>query len=361
MDIVIEAGFDRFSGYGNDAVDLAMALERQGGNVFPLPFSVLPGLPRDFTDLLTKDPRGHKDVDLVFAPPQQCRAWELQHLTERRVFYSMWERLPLHPEDFRYPKWLDRYDNEQVYRPLMEGWDAAFVTCPMNVDAFKPMLPPDTPIYVVPCGIEPRDWPEAERDWHGPFRFLAVGTSAPRKNVWTLLEVWRELKREKPEFDASLTLHSLGPGFHPGLADAYGPDLTLSERPLARKGMVEMYQDHHVLVTVSRGEGNNKPAMEMMATGGTVIATDWSGHQNWLYPDAAYPLRGTLVTAGGAPWAWEYEVDREHLKETLWRAWESRTETLSKARVAAQVIRTSLTWDHVAQTFLRHLQRVVYG
>ena len=56
----------------------------------------------------------------------------------------------------------------------------------------------------------------------------------------------------------------------------------------------QFYAACHALVYPSHGEGKNLPALEFAATGGVVLATDWSGHQEWLRDDYAYPLACTV-------------------------------------------------------------------
>ena len=64
MRMLLRAGFDTLTGYGNDAVDMAMALDRAGVDVVLNPLSMRSGLPRKFTDLLHKEPVGEFDVIL---------------------------------------------------------------------------------------------------------------------------------------------------------------------------------------------------------------------------------------------------------------------------------------------------------
>ena len=357
MRVVLRAGFDRFSGYGNDAVDLAVNLEKAGVDVLPWPMSVRPGLPRSFTRLLEKNPVGKKDVVLTFAPPFDLKPWEFNRLAPKVAAYTMWERTPVRVEDFDGHGW----DTKQGRAALRSGkvWssygvDHLFVTCPMNVDAFRG-VDTEVPMSVVPCGIEEDDWPFERRDPQRRMQFLMAGMLGGRKVPFVLLDAWREVKREHPEFDAKLVMHTLAPGLHPKIPDAY-PDVEISMRPLDRKGLICLYHASDVLVSVSRGEGNNKPAMEFMATGGTVIASDWSGHQNWLHRDVSFPVGGTLEAAVGAPGAEEFAIDHEGLKAALYSAWLDRAGTARKGMRAARWIRESLAWPVVVEKMVRTLE-----
>lgn len=349
MRLVLRAGFDRYSGYGNDAVDLAIALDRIGIDVLPMPTGILPGLPMEFLQLMAKDPRGPKDVLVQFAPPFDIKWWQLREYTKDTplVGYTMWERSPMVVEDF--PGWVRTQGGEVepmdiTFQPLA----GLIVTCPMNLDAIRDFA--HTKMAVVPCGID-TNWPEARRSTKDRMRFLYAGMLAGRKDPFALIEAWKELKQERPDFDAQLYLHTLAPGLHPKLQETV-PDLILSQRPLSPQQMVDLYHSAHVYVSVSRGEGNNKPAMEFMATGGAVMATDWSGHQNWLYNDATYALPGELKQAQGAPeGVEEFYVDRNELKRTLLHCWSHREEVSKKGEIAARWIKSSMSWDHVAERF----------
>src|SRR5699024_907995 len=111
-----------------------------------------------------------------------------------------------------------------------------------------------------------------------------------------------------------------------------------------------------VLVSTSRGEGNNKPAMEFMATGGTVIAPRWGGHENWMHRDATMEVDYTLpLTEGGYR---ECEVDKESLKAALVAAWEDRAATTRRGVVAADWVRSSLGWPVVIDRLVQTIEEV---
>ena len=352
MRVLLRAGFDTFSGYGNDGVDMALFLEEAGVDVLPICTSAMPGLPGEFTRLLTKPMRAGSHI-VGFGPPYEVRPWEFAEMAPIAVGYTMWERTPFLPTDFG-PRWADE-DTRIRDRCAWRGLDALLVTNPMNVDAFR-TVDAQIPIYVQPCGVDTDLWPAVRRDPTRRMTFLAVGMPAPRKNIFALLDVWRTLKRDMPEFDARLVVHSFGPGLHPGIADTYGPDVTISTRPIHREDMIGLYHGSDVLVSVSRGEGNNKPAMEMLASGGAVIATAWSGHMNWLHPAYSIGLPGTLEPSLTSNEALDFAVDRGALREALLSTWRDRVATSRMGEVGARVIRQMLDWSVVTSRLIRTLE-----
>lgn len=384
MRVLMSAQFDRFSGYGNDAVDIAIGLAREGVDVVPWPTKVLPGIEPEFAHLLTKNPASTYDVVLAFAPPFDIQPDDLVRLAPRAVGYSMWETSRLTDDDMRRhgfgdlaPHIVPEHDPEPglTWEADYEGrywsWskhsnldhrglDLMIVTCPMNVDAFR-AVDATVPIDVLPCGVDVAKFAEVRRPTDRRMRFGMIGMLAGRKDPFALLQAWQELKEEHPEFDAVLSLKTACPGLHPKLVEVY-PDVELFDRAWTPQQVIDWYSTIDVLVSVSRGEGNNKPAMEFMSTGGPVIATDWSGHQNWLYPESGYPLRGELRPVHpGRDDVLDFRVDQQHLKDTLYHCWSNREEVALKGARAARLVRGSLSWEVICAKLAGMLQQVVYA
>lgn len=384
MRVMMTGPFDRYSGYGNDAVDMAIGLSKQGVDLVPWPTKLLPGLPREFVQLLTKNPANEYDVVFAFAPPFDIHADDLVRLAPKVVGYSMWETSRLTIEDMQRhgfgdhaahilsefppaPGETEEADYEGRYfswskHPKLDhrGLDLMIVTCPMNVEAFA-AVDPHVPIKVQPCGVDVDFWRQVDRPVDRRMRFGMIGMLAGRKDPFLLLQAWQQLKLERPDFDAVLSLKTSCPGLHPKLVEVY-PDVELHDRSWTSEQVRDWYSTVDVLVSVSRGEGNNKPAMEFMSTGGTVIASDWSGHQNWLYPDTGYALPGTLRPVHPSrDDVLDFRVDVEALKATLLHTWENRAEVRVKGEASARLVRSSLSWDAVCAKLVTMLERVVYG
>jgi len=339
MRVLFRSSFDRWTGYGNDAVDIACAMSDLGVDVVPWATGLQAGLPSKFTRLLEKSPYEQYDAVLQFAPPYEIRPDGLAGFGGKTYGWTMWERSRMVESDFVGEKWAaDKWS----------GLDGMFVTCPMNVAALR-AVDQVTPFSVAPCGVS--EFPLLERK-DRRIRFLMVGMLAGRKDPFLLLDAWRELKQEVPEFDAELTLKTACPGLHPSIADVY-PDVRVISAVWPPEMMTALYGEHDVMVSVSRGEGNNKPAMEFMATGGPVMASNWSGHRNWLHEDWTYPLSGTLVDSGHG-WS-DFRVDKEHLKERLLECWRDRQRVQEKGRIARGVMLSRFSWKTVVGKVLMSL------
>lgn len=366
MRMMLRSSFDTYTGYGNDAVDMAIWFQKAGVDVVPWPTGVIPGLPRQFTDLLTKEPGGLYDLAVTFAPPFDIRPADFAGLARTAVGWTMWEKTPLLPVDMRGHGWTNvgrrrHWWSHPEHRPASDvretnprkrDWlDRLVVTCHDNVEAFQ-HLDPTADIAVCPNGIDPNRWPEIDRSGADrPFTFASVGMLAGRKDPFATLQAWRLAHEMDPTFDARLIMKTSCPGLHPKIAEAYpGVEIITATWPTAR--VLEFYGQVDVLVSTSRGEGNNKPAMEFMSTGGPVMATNWSGHRNWLHPDTGYPLGGQLVK-----WSddvrFDFRVDLKQTAETFLHCWRNPAEVRRKGQIAARVIRADLSWEKVCERFLR--------
>lgn len=360
MRMLLSSSFDTYTGYGNDAVDMALWFSRAGVDVVPWPKMVMPGLPRAFTDLLTKEPSGDYDLAVQFMPPFDLHAEDVAGLARTAVGWSMWEKTPLVPADmvghgWKRPgtrkHWWSRHARSGEGRKK-DYLDRMIVTCHDNVDAFR-ALDATLDLAVCPNGIDPVRFPVLDRPLgeDRPMRFLSIGMLAGRKDPFATLEAWRRAQEIEPAFDAELILKTSCSGLHPAIEQAY-PGVRIINEVWPAERVLDLYGRCDVLVSTSRGEGNNKPAMEFMSTGGAVMATDWSGHRNWLHPSTGYPLPGSLVTWPDGV-RQDFRVDIEATAQTFVHCWRNRPEVRRKGELAARTIRADLSWEKVCERFLR--------
>jgi glycosyltransferase involved in cell wall biosynthesis len=175
---------------------------------------------------------------------------------------------------------------------------------------------------------------------------------AGRKDPFATLAAWRRAQELDPSFDAELILKTGTVDLHPKIAEAYR-NVTVITETWPREKVVEFYADMDCLVSTSRGEGNNKPAMEFMATGGPVMAPMWGGHVNWLHPDSGYPLAGMLQPVAPGSAVRDFRVDVEMVAQTFLHVWRNPAEARRKGELAARMVRADLSWEKVCDRFLQ--------
>lgn len=362
MKMLFRASFNRYSGYGNDAVDIARWLDKCEVDVVPWPVSIMPGLPDDFVHLLTKQPakgRGSYDVTLQFLPPFEIRVSTLPvpknignpglpaTIAEKHYGWSMWEKDKLTTVDM---------SGHGVGRYPWRNLDAMYVTTPMNVEAFQ-WFDPKTEYRVMPCGIDGELYRVTKRSMTGPTKFCMIGELHQRKDPFVAIEAFSELKYDKgDDFDAELHLKASNVSLPQELTGVVDGLYVYNEFWTYDKLLAWMH-DMTCYVGPSRGEGNLKPPMEFMATGGTVIATYWSGPTNWLHPDVGYPLDYELVPMDkddpDSPR--EARADKDHLKELMWHVHTNRREATDKGMRAADWIRWGSDWRKIMPRFIDSL------
>jgi glycosyltransferase involved in cell wall biosynthesis len=220
------------------------------------------------------------------------------------------------------------------------------------------------PVITQQGGYEPSDWKQVERDWHSDdFYFCQIGVLSERKDPFRSIQAFGELKSEHEDFNkhARLMMKTSVPGLHSKMEDVY-PGLRIFYDAWPQDVVREFYAKSHVLLAPSRGEGKNMPALEFMSTGGTVIATNWGGHQEWLHPDYAYPLDYTLEPVSqDFPGTLNARASVEHLKELMLHTFRNRDEVQRKGEIAAQVIPQISSWDTVMARLFERLAAVPGG
>ncbi len=357
MKILLSASFNRLSGYGNDGVDIARWLDKLGADVHLNPRGMSPPLPMDVLQLMTKQPmKVGYDFSLQFAPPFQISVRDSfvkgrqggmpSIAADRHVGWSMWEQSLLDPKDM-----TGHSLGSHPWRLL----DRMYVTWKGCEDAFR--FYDDRPEYrTLPCGIDPELFPYRRRSVTGPTRFFMAGDLNMRKGPFIAVEAFSRLKDlHGDKFDAELHLKSSRARIHPKVAETY-PGVVVMTGVWPWEKLLDYMLDMTCYVGPSLGEGNLKPPMEFMATGGTVIVTNWSGPTNWLHPDVSYPLNYELEpVVPGSP-ALQARPSVEHLMELMWRVHTNRAEAALKGEHAANWIRQVASWERIVEKLLSELE-----
>jgi glycosyltransferase involved in cell wall biosynthesis len=359
--IVLRSALDQMSGYGHDGVGLAQALMHTGFDVHLTPSSVVPPIPYDIAQLLTKPSippvdRGMPpqfDVAIIYQPPMDLRAVPYRYVAQRLIGFTMYEW-----ETLRWPGW-------EKLRPDLEatGYDALFVPDVISHQALDdPEVNPGIPVHVIRGGYSPEFWSKVEprhRDWTGTFRYVMVGRLNRRKGVWHAVKAFGILKdRHGDAFDAELHLKTTTPEVVPPQVGERWPGIYVHLEWWSGEQVRNLYAQSHCYVAPSTGEGKNIPALEAATTGMAVIGTDYGGHAMWLDPAWSYPLRWTPKEYKEGRSA---EPDVEHLVELMWQVYTDRAEARRKGELAARTLPGLMGWDSVVTNLVSTLTRVSPG
>ena len=353
-------------------------------------------VPPDLLHLFTKPLAGPFDLTINhWDPPHLEITRHAREATRLAVAWTMWEMTSLYPHCEDVDEVTE--DDLKAWRLAWQaGWAAEGKPAPkfplekpvtgmagrlkwfdcvlgysdVTLQALAPHIPDHVHRGVLQGGFEASEWKFMERDWSddGVFRFGMHGALNRRKEPFLVLQAFLELCDEHPEFKANarMLFHTTMPGLFPEMNEIYarsGVGVRVWLETWEKSRLEEYYQACHALVYPSHGEGKNLPALEFQATGGAVLATDWSGHQNWLRDDCAYPLACTVEPMfDGRPdlahWA---VVGMAEVKRAMWHVFTHRAEAKARGELASRLIPRMCSWDAAVEALFRRLRDLVPG
>jgi len=363
MRILVRGPVDTVSGYGNDVVGLLTEL-RNVTDVSVWPLSVTPPVPRVVAQLFERELKPPYDAVLWYTDPAALTPWDMQGWGRVQVGWSMWERTPLTgrdlpwwDEELTYHRdrrvWSDRYDIDR------SSWlDELWVPCRMNVEAFA-ALDKVTPIGVVTPGVNEKQWPVLPRNRSDDVvRFCAEGVLAGRKDPASLLRAWSLFREARPELVAELHLKLTGAPEAAFRARGV-PDVVLHTDVWPQSELLRFYDQMDCMVSASRGEGVNKPAVQFLCTGGPVIASRWGGHEAWLMDSHAWAVDHTVQESPAEAGTYDAPVDVEHLAQLFATVSEDPAGRRRKGAAGAGFVRSALSWPVVVPKVLSRLSRLM--
>jgi len=145
-------------------------------------------------------------------------------------------------------------------------------------------------VKVVPLGIDTKFFAPAKRKLDEEIKFACVGYMNKRKGIDLTIKAFQEVRKK---YNCTLDIHTTGVPLLPEFYAIGG--VTILAETINREELRQFYYNHDVLICSSRGEGANLPAIEMLSTGGSVIATKWAGHEMFMDEAYSYPVRHKMV------------------------------------------------------------------
>jgi glycosyltransferase involved in cell wall biosynthesis len=365
LKVLVKSPFSQYSGYGMDGFALVRALHEWGCEVYPQPTWLDVPVPADLLPLFGRELKAPFDLTINHWDPEHLKITDYaRRATRVAVAWSMWEFAGGpgrngKPVSGMVPHGKGRSTMAERLRwfDLVLGYDQ------VSIEAMAPYIPRRVARGVLQGGYDSRLWRPAERDWFSDrFCFIMHGALNARKAPWTAIQAFHELKFDKPgEFaGARLAIHSSAPGdIFPEMNDIFaGKGIRVWVDSFSKAELDDFYAAGHCLLSPSRGEGKNLPALEFMTTGGVVAATDFGGHTQWMNADYAYPMAYTLgPTFPNVPWgAHDAKVSIETCKETIWHIFTHREEAKAKAELAQRMIPQMCDWAVVIENLFRRIR-----
>lgn len=351
MKVLVRTALNPYSGYGNDGLGILTALMNAGIDTYVEPTFVAPPLPAPIAGLLTKRLEAPFDLLIHHADPAALGVTpETRRACKATVAWTMWEYSS-----------LDNLPGRSTLRKRLRDYDLVLGYDQVSTGALKRYVTFNA--GTLQGGFWPEDWPvSAIRDWSSDrFGFCMVGQLHQRKDPFVAINAFKELKEEHPEeFEpAELHLKTNVPGLHQAM-EQWVPKLRVHYSVWPADVLREFYHTQHVLLAPSRGEGKNVPALEFMATGGPVIATNWGGHTQWLSNAVGYPLDYTLHPIdAGHPNCRNARADVAHLKQLMLQAFRDRDGARHRGETAAKLIPDMCSWDAVLRRLFDQLAGTV--
>lgn len=344
MRILVHTPLGTTGGYARDGVGLIDALLKRDHVVDLLPGSVLPPLPPQIAQLFTYPITDGYDLELHHVPPTGALDFP-KGRAKKTVLWTMWE-------------W-DNFPSEVPLREAasnMGNYDQVVAYTQQSSDAFLGAGFIQEPATIQQGGIDPTPWnPVTEpvnagymemfpprKNLRGTFRFAMVGVLGSRKNPWTVLTAFNELKEELGDgFDAELLLKTGFPVVPPNY-DAPGVKL-VRETQWTEIQMKQFYWSIDCLINVSWGEGKDLPGLEATLCHVPTILNDTPGHKGWVHPGIQKLLPTTPMSLDG-----RYQglfTSKDDIKAAMLDKYHRRAVAYTQAEQLASYVRRRATWD----------------
>ncbi len=222
------------------------------------------------------------------------------------------------------------------------------------------------PIHVVPLGVDRTVFNEmvpSVRSINDTV-FIQVGKLEPRKGQLDLLRAFEAAFRPNDAVRLSLYCHNpfvdaatLARALHPFRTSPMSRRIDLHTDPLAtHHDVARVMRGADCGVFCSRAEGWNLEALEMLAVGKPVIATNYSGHTEFLSDENAHLIHvDHLEMAGVGAWAAFGARQHEQLVEHLRTVHAARRVGPLDLNRAGIDTATHLSWKNAATQMLRAL------
>ncbi len=252
------------------------------------------------------------------------------------VLYSMFETWPVPPE----------------FRQAFKTADHVVVPCQWNADRLADM---GVKAEVISLGVDDALMSYADHGYAPgeAFHFIYVGAPSPRKGWDLLMPAFAEAFT--PAEPVALTIKTTTTG-KPFFGEAGHGRVFVDSRPYTSPALVQLYQQAHVTVLPSRGEGFGATAAEAMACGSLVLAPAHTGLRDFINSKTAMVLPTRQIKATFGCECMVPEPTVTGLAQAMRRAYEDYAGTADTRRRGANLILSRFTLAQTARRLTDYLE-----
>lgn len=240
------------------------------------------------------------------------------------------------------------------------GVERVIVPCEHNRRVFSAEL--DIPVYVVPGGTDPEQFPVVSRSGNnGRYNFLALADRGIRKghtDVWMAFH--EEFGGPDDTPDVGLIVKSRSDESHTfNLVKEVNTDPRIRIWMEDTPHPAQVWPEGDCVVIPSRSEGWGMPHREAAMMGLPVIATRWGGLDDGHLDEWAIPLDNFTLgrISGGLNIAGDWAIpDHAELREKMRWCYDNQAEARQHGQNAAQWLRDNQTWDMAADNLIALLE-----
>ena len=353
MHVLVRTPVGSTGGYARDGQGLIHALIERGHGVTLDPVHVSSPISPVVAELLTYPTRGKFDLEIHHVPPSGSQPIAFsRRLAGKRVLWSMWEW-------DTFPTSVPGFDTAKA---SIKDYDQVVGYTQQTLDAFdsQGFLANNQETSVVQGGFEASLW---QGDPHkiamqdvirsrasktSQFKFAMVGVLAARKNPYTVIKAFQELKDSMgDDFNAELILKTTFPVLPPTYN--YSGVRVVKESEWSDEEMREFYYGIDCLVNCAWGEGKDLPALEAAMCGTPVLLNNNPGHAGWNHPAIQKLLPSTTI-----PMDKEYVgrfTSKDDIKEGMLNMYNDRVGARRIAQQMSLHVGRSMTWGKRLELF----------
>lgn len=263
------------------------------------------------------------------------------------------------PEEGKINMLFTMWEAEDLPDDMAEGIalaDYVIVPSVSSKNILKKAGLPNT-IYVCHQGIDTDYWAYKKRNLSGKIRFLWVGAPNIRKGHDLAVKAFYKAFFNT---DADVELYIKASFFmrEGEITPMLKYKALVDTRNLSLDGLRDLYYSSHIFFFPSRGEGVGLPPLEAMSTGIPVIAPNYSGMKDYMFPKHSYPVGYKLSQAHYGMDTRLCEPHMHELVNMLQHVFAHMPEAMEKGRRASHFVRECFTLETMGFRLKQILEKI---